>query len=149
MNDATSGLIDIIEPAPPAAIATHASLTWVVAAAVLLLLAGWVIGWRRRRCRRAARKQLRQLRLALQTGVASQQDTAYALAAELARMFKLRQLQAGAPPDGLPQTAHADWAYLVTRLDEMRYQTDAGTDDQTWARLFAIAESALRRSGRC
>jgi hypothetical protein len=44
---------------------------------------------------------------------------------------------------------HADWAYLVTRLDEVRYQAGAGTNDQTWARLFAIAESALRRSGRC
>lgn len=149
MNEATSGLIDIIEPAPPAASAAHYPLIWLVAAAALLLLAGGAIWWWRQRCRRAARKQLGQLRLALQAGAASQQATAYALAAELARMFKLRQLQAGDPPGSLPQAAYADWAYLTTCLDEIRYQADAGMDAQTWARLFAIAESALRRSGQC
>ena len=149
MNEATSGLIDIIAPASPAASAAHYPLVWLIAAAVLLLLAGWAIWWRRQRCRRAARKQLRQLRLALQAGVVSQQDTAYALAAELARMFELRQLQAADPPGALPPTAHEDWAYLTTRLDEIRYQADAGMDAQTWTRLFAIAESALRRGERC
>ncbi|MDR3391945.1 MAG: hypothetical protein P4L77_09440 [Sulfuriferula sp.] len=149
MNAATSGLIDIIEPAQPVASTVHDPVMGLAAAAALLLLVILAVWRQRQRCRRTTRKYLQQLRLRLQTGDVNQQDAAYALAAELARIFKLRRLQAHNPPAALPQTAHADWANLVSSLDKLRYQTDIGIDAQAWARLFSIAESASRWSGRC
>jgi hypothetical protein len=149
MNAATSGLIDIIDPASPAASAVHYPLIWLIAAATVLLLAIAGIWWQRGRCHRAARKRLRQLRLSLQTAQPNQHHVAYALAGELVLGLQLKQLQADNPPATLPQTAHADWAYLVTALDRLRYQAETRIDSRDWARLFVIAESVLRRSRPC
>lgn len=149
MNEATSGLIDIIEPAAPAAEAATHPLLWLAVALALLLVVIAAIWWRRQRCQRAARKRLRQLRLTLLAGDISQQSVAYALASELTQVFQLKQLQDQVRPSALPPVAHTEWAHLITSLDKLRYQTDACVDTEAWERLFTIAESTLRWSGRC
>ncbi len=147
MNEATSGLIDIIEPAAPAVEAASHPWLWLAVALVLVVIAA--IWWRRQRCQRAARKCLRQLRLTLLAGDMSQQNVAYVLASELAQAFQLKQLQADAPPGALPPLAHAEWAHMIAALDKLRYQTDTHIDTEAWERLFTIAASTLRRGGRC
>ena len=149
MNDATSGLIDIIAPTAPAIEVTNLSLTWLVIASMLLILVTGAIGWLRQRYQRAMRKRLRQLQLALLAGDINQQQTAYVLATELTQAYKLKQLQTNVPPQALPSIAHTEWAYLVATLDDLRYQADASANATQWARLFSIAESSLRWSRGC
>lgn len=149
MNAAISGLIDIVEPTAPAAQAENFPWVWLAVALALLLVAAGALWWGRQRCQRTARKRLRQLRLTLLAGSISQQHTAYALAAELCQYFKRQQLQADAPPPTLAATEHTHWASLVAALDQLRYRADASIDAAQWTQLFAIAESSLRRSGRC
>lgn len=149
MNEATSGLIDIIEPVAPVTVHASFPLIWLVAAVVVLLLA-IAAGWRyRQRCQYAARKRLRRLRLNLLTGVLNQQQTAYALAVELSQRFKLKLLQAEVPPQALHPSHHADWWLIVTQLDQLRYQPGTHLEAANWTRLFSIADAILRRSGRC
>ena len=149
MNDATSGLIDIIEPTAPLVNTSNLPYIWLAAALALLLLISAAIWWRRQRSQRAARKRLRQLQHNLQVGNISQQQAAYALASELALAYRLRQLQAEQPPQPLPPALHADWTVLLAFLDQLRYQANAGTNAASWLRLFAIADTCLRRSGSC
>ena len=149
MNEATSGLIDIIEPTAPTAATANFSLIWLAGALALLLIVISAIWWRRQRCQRATRKRLQQLRHALLAGNMSQQDIAYELARELAQIFKLKQRQADAPPSVLPHTEYVEGAHLIASLDKLRYQADSSIDAQVWTRLFTIAESTLRWSGRC
>lgn len=149
MNDATSGLIDIIAPTAPAIEVTNLSLTWLVITSILLLLVTGAIWWLRQRYQRGVRKRLRQLQLALLAGDINQQHAAYVLATELAQAYKLKQLQTNVPPKALPSIAHTEWAYLVTTLNDLRYQADASANTTQWTRLFAIAESSLRWSKGC
>ena len=149
MNDATSGLIDIIAPTAPAIEVTNLSLTWLVITSILLLLVTGAIWWLRQRYQRGVRKRLRQLQLALLSGDINQQHAAYVLATELAQAYKLKQLQTNVPPLALPSIAHTEWAYLVTTLNDLRYQADASANTTQWARLFSIAESSLRWSRGC
>ena len=149
MNDATSGLIDIIEPTAPLVSTSSLPYIWLAVALALLLLVSSAIWWRRQRCQRAARKRLRQLQHKLQAGNISQQQAAYALASELAQAYRLRQLQADQPPQPLPPTLHADWTTLLNTLDQLRYQADASMDTASWSQLFTVADTCLRRSGPC
>ena len=148
MNDATSGLIDIIEPTAPLVNTSNLPYIWLAAALALLLISG-AIWWQRQRCQRAARKRLRQLQLTLLAGSVSQQQAAYALATELAQAYKLIHLQAEHPPLTLPPAIHTDWTYMLANLDKLRYQANAGMDAASWSRLFTIADTCLRRSERC
>lgn len=149
MNEATSGLIDIIEPLAPVTVNAGFPLIWLVAAVVVLLLA-IVATWRyRQRCQYAARKHVRRLRLNFGTGEICQQQTAYALAAELSQRFKLQRLQAGVPPKVLHSSHHADWGLIVTQLDQLRYQPGTGLEAANLTHLFSRVDAILRRSGRC
>lgn len=149
MNEATSGLIDIIEPLAPVTVNAGFPLIWLVAAVVVLLLA-IVVAWRyRQRCQYAARKRVRRLRLSLLTGELSQQQTAYALAAELSQRFKLQRLQAEVPPKALHSSHHADWGLIVTQLNQLRYQPGTRLEAANLTHLFSMVDAILRRSGRC
>lgn len=149
MNDATSGLIDIIEPTAPLVSTSSLPYIWLAAALALLLLISGAIWWRRQRCQRTARKRLRQLQHNLQAGNISQQQAAYALANELAQAYRLQQLHTDQPPQPLPPALHTDWTALLASLDRLRYQADASMDTASWSQLFTVADTCLRRSGPC
>lgn len=148
MNDPTSGLIDIVEPAKPIlAVGSH-SVWWLVAGvAVLMLLGGWMY-WRGR-CVRVFRKGLHQLEQAYVAGSMNQREVAYRLAYELQHGLRLRQLNADKPPPVLPAAESADWAETITYLDTLRYQAGTRLDGQQWTQLFSHANTWLRRAGRC
>lgn len=148
MNDPTSGLIDIIEPAKPVLAASSHSMGWLVSGmAVLVLLGGWIY-WRGRSAR-IFRKRLHQLELAYVAGSMNPREAAYRLAYELQHGLRLQQLDADKPPPVLPAAELADWAETITYLDTLRYQAGTRLDGQQWAQLFSHANTWLRRAGRC
>ncbi|MES2364503.1 MAG: hypothetical protein V4563_01275 [Pseudomonadota bacterium] len=148
MNDPTSGLIDIIEPARPL-LATGGYNLWLLILGVLtLMLLGLWVYWRGHRAR-VFRKRLHQLELAYAAGNIDQREAAYRLAQELQQGLHLQQLDAHQLPSALPVAESEHWAVTVTRLDILRYQAGARLDGGQWAQLFSHANVWLRRAGRC
>ena len=89
MNDPTSGLIDIIEPARPL-LATGGYNLWLLILGVLtLMLLGLWVYWRGHRAR-VFRKRLHQLELAYAAGNIDQREAAYRLAQELQQGLHLQ-----------------------------------------------------------
>ena len=145
MNPAA--LIDIIEPAPPAAVAVQSH--WLAGLLLLmgiLLVLGGVLWWR---CRasRAARQRMRQLRQQHTSGALDAHAVGHQIAEVLRRHLRITQLQAVVIPARLPAAAQPHWAALLVQLDRLRYQPEIALSDAQWAQLWTQLAPCLARCG--
>ena len=149
MNEANSGLVDIIEPAAPVVAETAGwlSTTGLIAAVLVLALALFVL-WKYKLPAYLAVQRLRKLRKELQAGELTPHETVLMLALELRHGLGVRRLLADGMPAQFKPHEHTRWAEFMHGLDAMLYQHKAELSAGGLATLFTQTEYWLRRYGR-
>ena len=146
MNEQASGLIDIIEPAVPAA-AEAGSWPWIAAAILftLLLIAGLLLLWKKKWPPYRALKHLRKLHQQINAGVIPLPDGLVLLTQELRHGLKLAQQLPKQAPDIFVQQDKQLWQEFVQQLDKVRYQPGAELTVAQLSPIVSQIESWLRR----
>jgi len=138
MNEQSSGLMDIIEPAAPDVVA---SSQWQGMAAALVLMAFLVISllllWKKKWPAYRAVKKLRKLQQQIVTGTVSLQDGVILLNQELRQGLRLAQQLPKEAPQFFKQQDKLQWYPFLQQLDTLRYEAEAAL---TVAQVNAIAD---------
>ncbi len=149
MSEASSGLIDIIEPAVPL-VAETTSWLWLavlIVAPVLLAVALFVL-WKYKLPAYRALQHLRKLQHKLQAGEHTAHETVLLLALELRHGLGVKRLLAQDMPLNFRQQDKTRWAEFMQQLDVMLYQRDAELSADRLAALFEQAGYWLRHYSR-
>ena len=149
MNETSSSLIDIIEPAAPVMAETAGWLlvAGIIAAVLVFALALFVL-WKYKFPAYVAVKRLRKLRNELQAGELTPHETVLMLALELRHGLAVKRLLAGKMPVQFKPHEHTRWAEFMDGLDALLYQHKAELSVDKLATLFTQTEYWLRRYGR-
>lgn len=149
MSEASSGLIDIIEPAVPV-VAEASSWVWLaglISLLVLLAIALFVL-WKYKLPAYRALQHLRKLQHKLQAGEHTPHETVLLLALELRHGLGVKRLLAQDMPLSFKQQDRTRWTEFMQQLDVMLYQLDAELRADRLAALFEQAGYWLRRYSR-
>ncbi|TCV82531.1 hypothetical protein [Sulfurirhabdus autotrophica] len=146
MNESVASLIDIIDPVAPLQESAN-SVVWLAAGIVcsVLLVAGIIFWWRKKKPARLAVKRLKALRLHVSAGELSSHEMVFMVAMELRRGLSLARLLPETPPLGFQREDVALWSSFVQLLDTLRYAPDVALDNQQLEAIFAQTEIWLRR----
>lgn len=149
MNEASSGLANIVEPAAPlvAETAGWLTVTGLIAALLVLALVLFVL-WKYKLPAYLALQRLRKLRKALQAGELTPHEAVLMLALELRHALGVKRLLADKMPQQFKPHEHTRWAEFMHGLDAMLYQHKADLGADSLAAMFAQAEYWLRRYSR-
>lgn len=149
MNEASDGLIDIIEPAAPLMVE---GVNWLRIAGLLAVLVLAVIGlwllWKKKWPSYRAVKRLRKLQQQLLAGKLPPYEAILLLAQELQNSLGQKRLLRDAAPLNFQQQDSLLWPGLIKQIDAMRYQSDVKLDKDELAKIFAQAEKFLHRYSR-
>lgn len=149
MNEASDGLIDIVEPAAPLMVE---SVNWLRIAGLLAVLVLAVIGlwllWKKKWPSYRAVKRLRKLQQQLLAGKLPPYEAILLLAQELQNSLGQKRLLRDAAPLNFQQQDSLLWPGLIKQIDAMRYQSDVKLDKDELAKIFAQAEKFLHRYSR-
>jgi hypothetical protein len=149
MSDTGNSLIDIIEPATPAAVSSGSWLWFAgLGAVVLLLLVLLVLWWKYKLPAYRAQQRLRMLRHKWQGGEHTAQEAVLLLALELRHGLGVKRLLAEQAPPQCKPREQAGWTAFMRQLDAMLYQSGAERDAVQLAALFEQAGYWLRRYSR-
>lgn len=149
MNEASDGLIDIIEPAAPLMVE---GVNWLRIAGLLAVLVLAVIGlwllWKKKWPSYRAVKRLRKLQQQLLAGKLPPYEAILLLAQELQNSLGQKRLLRDAALLNFQQQDSLLWPGLIKQIDAMRYQSDVKLDKDELAKIFIQAEIFLRRYSR-
>lgn len=149
MNEASDGLIDIVEPAAPLMVE---SVNWLWIAGLFAVLVLAVIGlwllWKKKWPSYRAVKRLRKLQQQLLAGKLPPYEAILLLAQELQNSLGQKRLLRDAAPLNFQQQDSLLWPGLIKQIDAMRYQSDVKLDKDELAKIFAQAEKFLHRYSR-
>lgn len=149
MNEASDGLIDIVEPAAPLMVE---GVNWLRIAGLLAVLVLAVIGlwllWKKKWPSYRAVKRLRKLQQQLLAGKLPPYEAILLLAQELQNSLGQKRLLRDAAPLNFQQQDSLLWPGLIKQIDAMRYQSDVKLDKDELAKIFAQAEKFLHRYSR-
>ena len=149
MNEASSGLIDIIEPAAPLAAETAGWLTLAgLIAAMLVLALVLLLLWKYKLPAFLALRRLRKLREEQLAGELAPHESVLMLALELRHGLAVKRLLADRMPVQFKPHEHTRWVEFMHGLDAMLYQHKAELGADSLAALFTQAEYWLRRYSR-
>lgn len=149
MNEASEGLIDIIEPAAPLMVES-ANWLWIaglLAVLVLAVIGLWLL-WKKKWPSYRAVKRLRKLQQQLLAGKLPPYEAILLLAQELQNSLGQKRLLRDAAPLNFQQQDSLLWPGLIKQIDAMRYQSDVKLDKDELAKIFAQAEKFLHRYSR-
>jgi hypothetical protein len=147
MNDAASGLIDIIEPALPA-VAVTTNWLWLASSLAILLLLCVVIMmlWKKKWPAYRAIKRFQKLHQQIVGGEIPLSDGLVLLTQELRQGLKLPQQLSKQAPDIFKQKDKQLWPVFVQHLATLRYQSGealtvakiniAAAQIETWLRRY-------------
>lgn len=149
MNEANSGLIDIIEPLPPG-VADGSYGYWVAATIALLLIlaAALLLLWKYKLPAYRALRRLRKLRQQSLAGELTPHESVFMLALELRHGLGIRRLRAEEVPVRFNRQDRALWPAFMHQLDALLYQSGAGVSADKLAALFVQLEKWLWRYSR-
>jgi ABC-type Fe2+-enterobactin transport system substrate-binding protein len=146
MNEQTSGLSDIVEPAVPVA-AEAGQWPWIAATliVVFLFIFFFLFLWKKKWPAYKAINKLHRVRKMMLAGEASRQDVLILFIQELRIGLKLPQQLPRQAPDIFLSQDQQKWPEFLLQLDRLRYETGAAP---TITQLDSIAtqiEVWLRR----
>jgi hypothetical protein len=149
MSEASSGLIDIIEPAAPLVNVTASWLWPLLLLAILVIVMGILfVLWKYKLPAYRAIKRVRGLQRKLHAAENTPHETLLMLALELRHGLGLKQLRAQNLPARCSRQDCASWPEFMQYLDGLLYQHDAELTEEKLADLFVQVEYWLRRYGR-
>lgn len=149
MNEQTSGLIDIIEPASPV-VAETGNWPWIAAvlAVFVILAVALLMLWKKKWPAYLALKRLRKLQQQTLAGELTPHESVFMLALELRSGLGIKRLRTEAVPANFSPQDRALWPEFMQRLDVMLYQSGTELGADKLAALFAQIEKWLRRYSR-
>lgn len=149
MNEASSGLVDIVEPAAPvmAEALGWLSMTGLIATVLIFALALFVL-WKYKLPAYLAVRRLHKLRKESVAGELTPLETVLILALELRHGLAVKRLLADKIPAQFKPHEQARWTEFMHGLDAMLYQHKAELGADRLAVLFTQTEYWLRRYSR-
>jgi len=149
MSDANSGLIDILEPAAPAAVET---VSWILIAGIVAALVAFAVAlfliWKYKLPSYQALKRLRKLQKELHAGEHTPHESILMLALELRHGLAVKRLLANKAPESFSQQDHERWLAFMQQLDAVLYQHHAAPEAEKISAIFAQTEYWLRHYAR-
>jgi hypothetical protein len=149
MNEASSGLIDIIEPLAPT-VADGNNAYWVAAiiALLLILAAALLLLWKYKLPAYRALRRMRKLRQQSLAGELTPHESVFMLALELRHGLGIKRLRAEEVPLRFKPQDRARWPGFMQQLDVLLYQSGAEVSADKLAALFVQTEKWLWRYAR-
>ena len=149
MNEATEGLIDIIEPVAPEIVA-GTNWLWMATLATALVIVAiclW-LWWKKKWPVYRALKRLGRLQQRLHTGELPPYEAVILLAQELQNSLRQKRLLWEEVPPMFKKQDQEVWPVLIRQFDAMRYQPGVEMGAVKLAEIFAQTETILRRYSR-